>query len=218
VLLPQIRPDGGNDTAYTALPLPPHNDGCYMRDQPGFQMFHCLQPAASGGDSTLVDGVALAARLGRRNLESLQYLANPFNRIVYHHTDEKDIFLQSRPVFSRFSPSTSLLSGVEEIARVHFNDIDRAPLSSINAPPSALGPHMLSFYSHWLNLMHVLTEPELELRLGLRPGYVLVFDNLRTLHGRTAFDASSGRVLSGCYGRVEDFESACRASYRALLA
>jgi len=187
-----------------------------MRDQPGFQMFHCLQPAVSGGDSTLIDGVALATKLSEEHSDTLQFLANPFNRITYHHTDKQDVFLQSRPVFSRFTPTTSHLPSPEDIERIHFNDIDRAPLSAEYAPISALGPHMKGFYQHWLNLMHTLVSPDLELRLALRPGHVLIFDNLRTLHGRTEFDASSGRVLSGCYGRVEDYESAHRASCAAL--
>ena len=46
----------------------------------------------------------------------------------------------------------------------------------------------------------LLQDPRYELRFKLDPGQLMMFDNNRVLHGRTAFDPSEGhRQLQGCY-------------------
>ena len=43
-------------------------------------------------------------------------------------------------------------------------------------------------------------NPHRRIKVRLRPGELLGFDNRRILHGRSGFDASSGaRRLRGCY-------------------
>ena len=43
-------------------------------------------------------------------------------------------------------------------------------------------------------------DPAYELRFRLESGQLMMFDNNRVLHGRTAFDPSEGhRQLQGCY-------------------
>ena len=60
-----------NSNAYTAIELPPHVDLPTREYQPGFQFFHCLDNQAQGGESTYVDGFAVAEHLradGARDL------------------------------------------------------------------------------------------------------------------------------------------------------
>jgi len=46
----------------------------------------------------------------------------------------------------------------------------------------------------------VLREPRFQLKLQLPEGEIVVFDNQRILHGRTAFSsARHARHLRGCY-------------------
>ncbi len=200
-----------------------------MADQPAFQMFHCLQQAASGGDSTLVDGLAIAALLGKAFPDSLEYFCRPDVALPYHHTDEHQRLLHRRPVFALAegcSPADAVAAAAAAsegegansharslghvIERVHFNDVDRAVLSGQQAPLSAIGD-MRAFYRHWKRLLWATLAPELRLTMTLAPGTVLVFDNQRCLHGRTAFDAASSRVLSGSYGSREAFDARLRA-------
>ena len=50
----------------------------------------------------------------------------------------------------------------------------------------------------WLSAW--LDDPSHQVRFRLEPGDVMVMNNLRTLHGRTAFDPSAGhRHLQGAY-------------------
>ena len=58
----QDTPDASN-LAYTREGLPLHTDNPYRDPCPGIQLLHCQTPAPVGGDSVLVDGIAVAERL-----------------------------------------------------------------------------------------------------------------------------------------------------------
>jgi alpha-ketoglutarate-dependent taurine dioxygenase len=47
-------------------------------------------------------------------------------------------------------------------------------------------------------------------RLTLRPGDVIVMDNLRVLHGRTEISAPRERHLQGCYADRDGLRSRLR--------
>ncbi len=65
-------------------------------------------------------------------------------------------------------------------------------LSSLQVP---------AFYQAWKALGQVVRDPALECWIRLEPGTVIFINNQRVLHGRSAFRASSGRMLVGCYIR-----------------
>ena len=92
----EVLPDGGNDTAYSTLPLGPHTDGCYWADQPGIQVFHCLQHAKSGGDTQLVDGFRVLQRLQAEDPEAFDFFKTV--PLPFHHSDPTHIYKTLRPV------------------------------------------------------------------------------------------------------------------------
>ena len=51
------------DTAYSTLELRGHTDSTYSHDAPGAQLLHCLRFKGTGGESTIVDGFAIARRI-----------------------------------------------------------------------------------------------------------------------------------------------------------
>jgi gamma-butyrobetaine dioxygenase len=51
------------DLAYTGRALTAHTDNPYRRSVPGIQFLHCLMNEATGGESTVVDGLAIAEAL-----------------------------------------------------------------------------------------------------------------------------------------------------------
>jgi len=54
-------------------------------------------------------------------------------------------------------------------------------------------------------------DPKYRLTLKLKAGEMVVFDNRRVLHGRDAFDPSTGyRHLHGCYVDRGEFSSRLR--------
>ena len=70
-----------------------------------------------------------------------------------------------------------------------------------------------AFYRARRRLDAMLRSPEFEIRFLLDDGDLLMFDNRRLLHGRTAFDPQEGlRHLQGCYIDID----APRSLYRVL--
>ena len=217
---------GGTDTAYTALPLPLHTDGNYLGEAPGLQVFHCTTADASGGgDSLLMDGLSLAAQLRACHPSAFDLLT--VWPLHYHHTGRDAVVGAARPVFE--------LDEGGGVAGVHFNNDDRGPVvrmprwggavaraealmgrddrgaglavaKALQNPETA----MPLLYAALKALGEALRDPGLTVRLPLRPGSVLVFDNTRVLHGRDGFQASSGRTLVGCYIGADEWRSKLR--------
>jgi gamma-butyrobetaine dioxygenase len=64
---------------------------------------------------------------------------------------------------------------------------------------------------------HRLRAPDFEIRFLLGAGELVMFDNCRLLHGRTAFDPSQGlRHLQGCYIDLDGPRSLYRVMRRRL--
>jgi gamma-butyrobetaine dioxygenase len=80
-----------------------------------------------------------------------------------------------------------------EVTAVHYNSRSIAPLklAARDAP---------RFYSAYRRLATLLHDPRFQLRTRLDTGTLVVFDNQRILHGRTAFSSARyPRHLRGCY-------------------
>ena len=64
-----------NDLAYTSLGIKAHTDNPYRKPMPGIQILHCISNEADGGDSSLVDGFAVAEYLKNNELEMYKMLS-----------------------------------------------------------------------------------------------------------------------------------------------
>jgi gamma-butyrobetaine dioxygenase len=79
-----------------------------------------------------------------------------------------------------------------KVVGVRYNDRASAPL---DLPESLIEPCLSAVTS----FVERLCNPAFQLRIHLRPGDLLVFDNHRVLHGRTAFDPTkANRLLRSC--------------------
>jgi gamma-butyrobetaine dioxygenase len=189
-----------NNLANTALGLGVHSDNPYRDPTPGVQLLHCLVSEAPGGDSILVDGFAAAEQLRQWAPEQFDLLTRvPAN---FRFAD-KDADLQSR---------TPLISVDFEgrLTAVHFNN---RSFAGIDVPVELVEP----WYEAYRNFAQILKQPERELVFRLAPGDLLVMQNERALHGRTAFDANLGRRhLQGCYVDKDGLESRMRVLRRQV--
>ncbi|HEY4610381.1 MAG TPA: TauD/TfdA family dioxygenase, partial [Ilumatobacteraceae bacterium] len=71
-------------------------------------------------------------------------------------------------------------------------------------PADDLGP----WYHAYLLFARLVADPRFQIRFRLEPGDLFVVDNRRVLHGRTAFEPTSGtRHLQGCYADVDGLRS-----------
>jgi len=188
-----------NDLAYTGLPLDAHTDNPYRDPVPGVQLLHCLVNDSSGGLSTLVDGYAVAEAVRTTNPDAYAVLARTPVRFVYK--DAESEYIDFAPIIEHDAAGN--FAGIRFSPRLDF-----VPL----LPPDALE----QFYAARVLLDRKLRSSEFEIRFLLAPGELVIFDNRRVLHGRTAFDPRSGlRHLQGCYIDRDAIESKYRTLTRS---
>ena len=87
--------------------------------------------------------------------------------------------------------------------QVRINSYDRGPHERMDLADQ------LKFYNFYPNLIKMSQEEKYLKKINLKPGTVLLVNNWRILHGRTAFEGK--RILSGCYIGHMDFMSCCRS-------
>lgn len=172
-----------SDLAYTDVALSSHTDNPYRDPVPGIQYLHCLQNEVSGGLSTLVDGIAIAEALHEESPEQANVLENVHVRFRYEGPSA---------ILEHFGPI---------IERDHNGIIRHIRLSSRLDYVPALSPETLSlFYAGRRRLHEMSNSKEFQISFPFRPGTLLMMDNYRLLHGRTAFNGKQGhRHLQGCY-------------------
>ena len=184
------------DLAYTSIALDPHTDNPYRAPVPGIQLLHCLANETSGGQSTLVDGFAVAQALRTKDPQAFEILAGTPVRFKY--VDAQTELTASAPPIE--------LDVTGALKSIHFSPrLDFVPLFE---------PQQLQAYFRARRLFdHALRAPDFEIRFLLAAGDLVMFDNCRLLHGRTGFDPAEGlRHLQGCYIDIDG----PRSLYRVL--
>ncbi len=171
------------DLAYRPVALGPHTDNPYRTPVPGIQLLQCLQNETSGGLSTLVDSLAVAAQLQQEDPEGFALLARVPVRFEYR--DATTSLIAVKPMVE--------VDGSGAMVGVHYSPrLDDLPLMSED--------DTRRYHRARKRFGLLLEDPRYELRFKLDPGQMMMFDNNRVLHGRTAFDPREGhRQLQGCY-------------------
>ena len=172
-----------NDLAYTSLGIKAHTDNPYRKPMPGIQILHCIANEAKGGDSSLVDGYAVAEYLKKEEPEMYEVLTT--TNVLFKFVD-KDIILENYGKLIELDDSGNYLQS-------RFSGrLDYVPY---------LEPKKLeSFYTARKKLYYLYESEEFELNFRLESGMLMMFDNIRVLHGRTEYDVNTGfRHLQGCY-------------------
>ena len=169
--------------AYSDRGLGLHTDNPYREPVPGFQALHALVVSSDGGDSLFADGFAIAEHLRASAPEAFAQLTA--TAVPFHYRSGDAELRAERPLIQ--------LSVHGEVTAVHYNSRSIAPLS-LHARDAA------RFYSAYRALATLLRDPRFQLRTRLDAGTLVVFDNQRILHGRTAFSSARyPRHLRGCY-------------------
>jgi gamma-butyrobetaine dioxygenase len=176
--------------ADTALPLSPHTDNPYRDPTPTVQLLHCLASDVAGGLTVLVDGFAAAGQLRAEAPERLELLARTPIRYAYRDGDtdlETDV-----PVVT--------VDAYGDVVALHLNN--RSKGIPYGAPAD-----VARWYDAYLALVGLVESSERQLVFRLEPGDLIVFDNLRVLHGRTGFAGEGTRRLQGCYADRDGLHS-----------
>jgi gamma-butyrobetaine dioxygenase len=186
----ESRPDP-NNSAYTAAGLDLHTDLPNWVNPPDFQFLHTLANDATGGDSTLADGVAMVKKLRMVDPKSFEILAT--TPVPFRFHDDVDDIRYTTPIIE--------LDATDQPTAIRFNNWirDLDPLADDQ------------FYDAYIAMWSMLRDPANVMTFRLVAGETLCFDNRRMLHGRTAFDPQSGRRhLQGCYVDRDMVESRLR--------
>jgi gamma-butyrobetaine dioxygenase len=186
----ESRPDP-NNSAYTAAGLDLHTDLPNWVSPPDFQLLHALANDATGGDSMLADGVAVAGALRASDPKAFEILSTTVVPFRFH--DATDDIRHSAPIIE--------LDTDEQPIAIRFNNWIR------DVDPFANE----EFYDAYLTMWQMLRDPANVLAFRLDAGDTVCFDNRRVLHGRTEFSPQSGRRhLQGCYVDRDMLESRLR--------
>ena len=188
--------------AYSDLGLGLHTDNPYREPVPGFQALHVLLPSRDGGESLFADGFALAALL--RETAPADFALLTRTPVPFRYRSKDAELYAERPLIQ--------LAVSGEVLAVHYNNRSVAPM-----PPG--GVDLAAFYAAYRRFAALLREPRFQLRTRLGAGALVVFDNQRVLHGRTAFSSARyPRHLRGCYLTRDSVYSEARVLRRELAA
>lgn len=191
------------DTAYTSEAIGPHTDTTYFTEPAGLQMFHLLSHEdGAGGASLLVDGYRAAQELDKEDREVLAA-----HNISWHASGNDGInIIPSRhfPVIYNAVPGALPL-------QIRWNNADRRTINP-------------AFFEKWAKsakaFNDIVNDVKMQYWEQLQPGRALsecwkptsflfleihnadalvVFDNWRILHGRSAFTGK--RRMCGGYSK-----------------
>lgn len=185
----------------TSVALAPHTDEPYRHNPPGITFFHVLAQSDEGGDSILVDGYHAAQTLRERDPEAFRLLSTV--SAGFHRTlKEGRAFHATGPVIR--------LDREGHIEGVRLLDRGTAPLDIAEGD-------VAGYYDALRAFLDYLYDERNHLIVKIEAGQMLVFNNQRLLHGRTAFDATvSHRHVRSCNVDLDEFYSSLRVAYREL--
>ena len=174
-----------NNSAYTAHALRNHMDLPWFELPPGYQFLHCLVNNSTGGNSSAIDGFAVADYLRKNEEEIFETLTT-----IPLKFRDKDYTQKSHRSFH--APAISLTKDND------FHDIrfSVATMDALDCHPDIMDK-VYKAHHRFGNLLH---DEKFQINFRLEPGDIFSFNNRRVLHGRTEFDPNSGhRHLQGYY-------------------
>jgi gamma-butyrobetaine dioxygenase len=187
--------DNPVNLAYTNTELDFHMDLLYYDTKPGLQVLHCYRndPVIEGGLSTLVDGLAVANEMRETHPKQFDILTKvpvTFDNIHFERED---------PVYMSNRSSHIVLDKTGRVVALNWCvSYERPLLTSEN--------ELDDYYDAYYTFYNLLESHKLSHQL--KPGQVLVFNNLRMLHGRTGVKTNGGqRHLKGFYLNMDEFMS-----------
>lgn len=193
------------NVAYTSKILGYHMDLLYMKEPPGLQLLHSLQNSCTGGESEFADTFKAIDILKQEAPEHIDILTKA--KIKYGYDNDGFYYSDEKPVIKIGAqyhlPPTNI-----------FNASDAEFMQSVErvywSPPfidtiSGASQDISQFVKAAKAFCDVLHRPELTYETKMEAGTCAVFDNLRVVHARKAFDVNSGkRWLKGVYGDQQD--------------
>jgi gamma-butyrobetaine hydroxylase len=173
-----------NNLAYTNLGLQAHTDNPYRDPVPTLQILACVENTVEGGESSVVDGFAVAAALQAENAEGFRLLSSCPARFEY--AGSSGVRLQAKRPMIELGPDGELIC-------IRFNNRSLAPVVDVSFAD------MDAYYAAYRRFAELIEDPAFEVTFKLQPGQAFIVDNTRVMHARKAFSGTGKRWLQGCY-------------------
>ena len=187
------KPDP-NDLAYTSLGLAPHTDNPYRNPVPCIQLLHCIESEVTGGLSTLVDGYTVTEDLKNQNPNFYKILSEVKVRFKFI---DKEVVLEDWSELIK-------LNDDKTFKQVRFSPrLDYVPILEKDK--------LDLYYKARKKLSEMYNSDKYRIEFKLIPKDLMMMDNYRLLHGRTAYETKEGnRFLQGCYIDYDSTEGKLR--------
>nr|XP_018917412.1 PREDICTED: gamma-butyrobetaine dioxygenase isoform X2 [Bemisia tabaci] len=179
--------EGATNSAYKAAALQLHVDLPYNRYMPEILFLHCILQSKQkeGGESHLTDCLHVGQEMKASHPKMYDILRSV-------EVDWSDIGEDSGYEFHAIHREPVVCENKDgEIRRVNFSQPQRD--NHFNIPAEDVD----SWYEAWSLFVQQVHNSENRALFRLTEGDILVFDNTRLVHGRTAFNDS--RILEGGY-------------------
>ncbi|KAI8577400.1 hypothetical protein K450DRAFT_212882 [Umbelopsis ramanniana AG] len=185
--------------AYTSLYLGFHMDLLYYEAPPGLQLLHSLKNSVTGGSSIFVDSFKAVEIMKTEHFDD--YTALKEIPVTFHYVNDGHHMYYRRPTIVDDKAQEGGSWGMH----VNYAPPFQGPLD-IDDPLEAA-----RFYKAFQTFADIIEDRNLRFELTLQPGQLVIFANRRVLHGRTAFDPTSGdRHLKGTYVELDLFKDKLR--------
>ncbi|ETN42738.1 uncharacterized protein HMPREF1541_01896 [Cyphellophora europaea CBS 101466] len=210
------KPNAEN-VAYTSRYLGFHMDLLYMKEPPGLQLLHCIENTCEGGESAFADTFQALYHLARH--KPMLYTQLLGKQITYGYQNGPYSYFDTKNLVSRTLPTAPekkkrFTQKVDHQTYQLMRTVDRVywspPFISSNLDLAfsgsrrqiELGQGAMKAFSD------ALENDGLRVETKLPAGTCAIFDNLRIVHARKAFNTNSGhRWLRGAYLDYQDFVS-----------
>lgn len=182
------------NVAYTSGFLGLHQDLLYLDPPPMIQLLHCMDSSRAGGESLFSDG----DRVGR---------------LLWPYASRHRI----APLAEHHVPYQYSKHGYHYFSSRHVLEGNAGGFTNVFWSPPFQGRYLspVKDIRSWIRPAQIfaslINHPDAVFEHKMEPGTCVLFDNLRVLHGRNAFDdtgsAGGERWLRGAYIAAEDFLS-----------
>jgi alpha-ketoglutarate-dependent taurine dioxygenase len=176
--------------AFTGQPVAPRTAQPFRDPLPTLGLVHCLDDAAEGGESILVDGFHAAASLRAQDPAAFAVLAS--TEVTFAYADARAELRATRPVI-----------GVDPRGRIREIRLSGTHMQPLRLPPD----EVVVFYAAYRAFTEMTGWPGQMLTFPLRPGDCLILDNTRILNGRTSFAGGGKRHLQMCWTDLDGLAS-----------
>jgi gamma-butyrobetaine dioxygenase len=179
-----------NNLAYTNMGIGSHTDNPYRDPVPTVQLLHCLESSTEGGDSVLVDGFKAATLLRQESKQDFDILTSTW--INFRFSDASTDLRSRVPMIE--------INDKNEIIKVRYNN---RSIDTLKLPADKIRPFYKA-YRHW---GEAIERDDLKITFRLSEGDLMIFDNTRIMHARTAFSQKGKRHLQGAYTDLDGLYS-----------